>query len=156
MLNAARFKIRRTLDLSDAEIQHATQLLSSLNPKPVAGLARADEANRRIMPDFIIATNENGALEATVLGNSFSEVRLNRHLVETLEALEKTPQPNAEQKSTAQYLRSKIGASSWLIDALRQRQHSLTATIQTILSLQSAYFKTGSVQQLRPMILKIV
>ena len=149
-------KIRRTLDLSEAEIQHATQLLSSLNPKPVAGLARADEANRRIIPDFIIATNENGALEATVLGNGFSEVRLNRRLVETLEALEKTPQPNAEQKSTAQYLRSKIGASSWLIDALRQRQHSLTATIQTILSLQAAYFKTGSVQQLRPMILKDV
>ena len=147
-------KIRRALNLSEADIEHATQLLSSLNPKPVSGLARPDEANQRIMPDFIISTNENGALEATVLGNGFSEVRLNRRLVETLEALEKTPKPSAEQKSTAQYLRSKIGASSWLIDALRQRQHSLTATIQTILSLQTAYFKTGSVQQLRPMILK--
>ena len=147
-------KIRRALNLSEAEIEHATQILSHLNPKPVVGLARADEANRRILPDFAISTNENGELEAHVLGGGFSDVRLNRKLVETLEALEKTPKPNREQKNTAQYLRSKIGAASWLIDALRQRQHSLTATIKTIVELQTAYFKTGDLQKLRPMILK--
>jgi RNA polymerase sigma-54 factor len=75
-------------------------------------------------------------------------------MLETLDALEKSPEKNAKNRSAAQYLKSKIGSAQWLISALEQREYSLTRTIETIVALQEAFFLSGNIKTLRPMILK--
>ena len=75
-------------------------------------------------------------------------------MLETLDALEKSPEKNANNRNAAQYLKSKIGSAQWLISALEQREYSLTRTIETIVALQEAFFLSGNIKTLRPMILK--
>ncbi len=148
-------KIKQNIQISDEELRAAIQLLSSLNPKPVSGLARPEDVTRRITPDFIVTPKDDATFDIQVTsGLSPSDLRLNHRYIEMLEALDKTPQPTREQRSNAQYLRSKVSSAQWFIDALKQREDSLGRTIKTIVFLQQEFFRTGDFKSLRPMILK--
>lgn len=149
-------KIKQALSLSDEELRHAVHLLSNLNPKPVSGMARPEEITRHITPDFTVATKDDGNFEITVANIGTTDLRVSGHYNEMLTALEKTPAPTKEQKANAQYLRSKVNAAQWFIDAMKQREDSLTRTIHTIVTLQQEFFRTGDFKKLRPMILKDV
>jgi RNA polymerase sigma-54 factor len=150
-------KVKNALQVSDGEFRLAVQLISQLNPKPVSGLSRPEDITRHIAPDFIVLPKEGGnGFEITIMGIGASDLRINHKYNDLLFALETAPTPTREQKSNAQYLRSKVNAAQWFIDALKQREDSLTRTIHTIVALQQPFFTTGDVKQLRPMILKDV
>ena len=146
-------KIQSGLAINSEVLKLALHIISSLNPKPVNGMAFSDSAKQVITPDFIV-TNDEGHLEIMVLGTTQHRIQLNPNMLETLNALEKSPVKSASKRDTAQYLKSKIGAAQWLISALEQRNHSLTCTIETIVTLQQVFFLTGDYKKLRPMILK--
>lgn len=146
-------KIQSALKIDSESLKNALHIISSLNPKPVNGIASTGDTNQVITPDFVVTENE-GQLEITVLGINTKKIRLSPNMLETLEALEKTPEKNAAKRDAAQYLKSKIGSAQWLINALEQREYSLTRTIETIVALQEAFFRTGDFSRLRPMILK--
>ena len=146
-------KIQSALDIDSDELKAALNIISSLNPKPVSGISTTNDTTPIITPDFIV-TNTEGQLEITVLGIHTHKIKLNGHMLETLEALEKAPKKNTENRNAAQYLKSKIGSAQWLITALEQRAYSLTSTIETIVALQRTFFLTGDFKKLRPMILK--
>ncbi len=146
-------KIKNALHIDNVILKNAIELIGSLNPKPVNGIASMNNEIITIVPDFIVTDNE-GHLEITVLGINHYRVKLNQNMLETLEALEKSPDKNANNRSAAQYLKSKIGSAQWLISALEQREYSLTRTIETIVALQEKFFRTGDIRTLRPMILK--
>ena len=60
------------------------------------------------------------------------------------------------QKDAVQFIKQKLDAAKWFIDAIKQRQQKLFVTMSTIMYYQENYFLTGDEQQLRPMILKDV
>ncbi len=146
-------KIQTALNIDSETLKSAIQIISSLNPKPVSGIAAFGDVTQVISPDFIV-TNDEGHLEITVLGINTHKIKLNPNMLETLDALEKSPEKNANNRNAAQYLKSKIGSAQWLISALEQREYSLTRTIETIVALQEAFFLSGNIKTLRPMILK--
>ena len=146
-------KIQSALNIDSDTLKSALHIISSLNPKPVNGIASTMDTNPIILPDFIVTNNE-GTLEITVLGINTYKVRLNGRMLETLDALEKSPEKNTAKRDATQYLKSKIGSAQWLISALEQREYSLTRTIETIVALQETFFLTGDFKKLRPMILK--
>ena len=148
-------KIQVALAIDSETLKSALHIISSLNPKPVNGMAFTDSAKQVITPDFIVTNNE-GQLEITVLGMTHHKIQLNPNMLETLSALEKSPAKSAATRDTAQYLKSKIGSAQWLISALEQRNHSLSCTIETIVALQQVFFLSGDYKKLRPMILKDV
>jgi RNA polymerase sigma-54 factor len=47
-----------------------------------------------------------------------------------------------------------VDAAKWFVDAVVQRQRTLTITMQAIVDRQQAYFMSGDETDLRPMILK--
>ena len=53
-----------------------------------------------------------------------------------------------------QFIKQKLDAAKWFIDAIRQRQQTLYLTMGAIMQYQKAYFLSGDEEQLRPMILK--
>ncbi|MEM7382427.1 MAG: RNA polymerase sigma-54 factor, partial [Bacteroidota bacterium] len=60
------------------------------------------------------------------------------------------------QKDTVLFIKQKLDAAKWFIDAIKQRQETLYVTMNAIMHHQEAYFLTGDERKLKPMILKDV
>jgi RNA polymerase sigma-54 factor len=58
------------------------------------------------------------------------------------------------QKEAVLFIKQKIDAAKWFIDAIKQRQHTLSSVMGTIMEYQREFFLTGDETRLRPMILK--
>lgn len=58
------------------------------------------------------------------------------------------------QKEAVIFIKQKIDAAKWFIDAIKQRQHTLLSTMNAIMQHQHEFFLTGDETTLRPMILK--
>ena len=58
------------------------------------------------------------------------------------------------QKEAVLFIKQKLDAAKWFIDAIRQRQQTLFVTMSAIMHYQKKYFLSGDEEQLRPMILK--
>ena len=52
------------------------------------------------------------------------------------------------------FIRSKIDAARWFIDAIRQRNETLTRTMTSIMQFQQEWFQEGDEGSLKPMILQ--
>lgn len=58
------------------------------------------------------------------------------------------------QKDAVMFIKQKLDAAKWFIDAIKQRQQTLLITMNAIMLRQEAYFLTGDERKLKPMILK--
>ncbi|MDX1333290.1 MAG: RNA polymerase sigma-54 factor, partial [Robiginitalea sp.] len=52
------------------------------------------------------------------------------------------------------FIKQKLDAAKWFIDAIKQRQQTLYTTMNAIMDYQKEYFLTGDERNLKPMILK--
>jgi RNA polymerase sigma-54 factor len=59
-----------------------------------------------------------------------------------------------EQKDAVLFIKQKLDAAKWFIDAIKQRQQTLYVTMNAIMNYQREYFLTGDERNLKPMILK--
>jgi RNA polymerase sigma-54 factor len=60
------------------------------------------------------------------------------------------------KQEAVQFVKQKIDAAKWFIDAINQRQTTLYKTMKAIVEMQEEYFLTGDEAKLKPMILKDV
>ena len=58
------------------------------------------------------------------------------------------------EKEAILFIKQKVDAAKWFIDAIKQRQNTLMITMKAILDFQRDFFATGDEAKLRPMILK--
>ena len=58
------------------------------------------------------------------------------------------------QKDAVQFIKQKLDAAKWFIDAIKQRQQTLFVTMSAIMYYQEAFLLSGDEMDLRPMILK--
>ena len=52
------------------------------------------------------------------------------------------------------FIKQKLDAAKWFIEAIKQRQQTLFVTMSSIMNYQKEYFLTGDERKLKPMILK--
>ncbi len=146
-------KIMKKLDLEDEEyIKDAIELIRKLNPKPggsSGGMART----QYLIPDFILS-NDNGDLELSLNSRNAPELRISRSYSEMLKAYDKSDKTDKKLKDTVSFVKQKLDAAKWFIDAIKQRQHTLLNTMRAIIDYQYEYFLEGDESKLRPMILK--
>ena len=64
------------------------------------------------------------------------------------------PEKNKSMQEAVLFIKQKLDAAKWFIDAIEQRYQTLFLTISAIVEYQSNYFLTGDEQNLKPMILK--
>jgi RNA polymerase sigma-54 factor len=146
-------KIMKKLDLEDEEyVKDAIELIRKLNPKPggsSGGMART----QYLIPDFILS-NDNGELELSLNSRNAPELRISRSYSEMLKAYDKSDKRDKKLKDTVSFVKQKLDAAKWFIDAIKQRQHTLLNTMRAIIDYQYEYFLEGDESKLRPMILK--
>lgn len=145
-------KIQRKLAISDSDLKCAVELITKLNPKPGAS-AGSGTAAQYIVPDFILVNN-SGKLELTLNARNAPELRVSRSYAEMLDTYEKSPKKDKTIKEAASFVKQKLDAAKWFIDAVKQRRHTLMKTMNAIVELQYDFFIDEDESKLKPMVLK--
>lgn len=150
-------KISKKLDIAEEDaddIKDIITLIAGLNPKPggtsnTTGVSK----NQVIIPDFIL-TNNDGKLELALNSRNAPELRISRSYTEMFKAYDKGDKKDKKLKEAVTFVKQKLDAAKWFIDAIKQRQHTLLRTMKAIVDFQYEYFQEGDETKLRPMILK--
>ncbi len=145
-------KLQDRFHLTEDELRLVFDEIAKLNPKPGGALSQSNQ-NNHIVPDFIM-TIENGNLKVTLNRRNAPELRISKNYKEMLSGYAESPIKNKSQQEAILFIKQKLDAAKWFIDAIEQRHQTLYLTINAIVDYQSAYFLTGDEQKLRPMILK--
>lgn len=146
-------KIQRSLLIDDEHLKEVIDQIIRLNPKPGGSVGEQSNHHQYVIPDFYV-TNQNGKLELTLNALNAPELRISEGYRDMLKEYERGSKKDKRQKEAVLFIKQKMDAAKWFIDAIRQRQHTLISTMQTILDHQKAFFLTGDETTLRPMILK--
>ncbi len=147
-------RIQQKLDLDDDELRAAINLILKLNPKPGESSAGGISARPQIVvPDFLLA-NDGGNLGLTLNARNAPELKVARSYTEMFQAYDKSAKKDKRLKETVQFVKQKLDAAKWFIDAIRQRQQTLLRTMDAIVRYQREFFLEGDEAKLRPMILK--
>jgi RNA polymerase sigma-54 factor len=147
-------KIQKKLDLDDEEyIRDAIELIVRLNPKPGGEIGSGIAKNQYVIPDFLL-NNNNGKLELALNSRNAPELRISRSYAEMFKAYDKSDKRDKKLKEAVSFVKQKLDAAKWFIDAIKQRQHTLLRTMQAIVDFQHDYFLEGDETKLKPMILK--
>ena len=146
-------KIQRGLDITDEQLRELIQWIVRLNPKPGGNLSEMNKAETYVVPDFFIANN-GGKLELTLNGRNAPELRISEGYRDMLKDYERGAKKDKRQKEAVLFIKQKIDAARWFIDAIKQRQQTLLLTMTAILEHQQDFFLTGDETEMRPMILK--
>ncbi|MFY8036066.1 MAG: RNA polymerase factor sigma-54, partial [Cyclobacteriaceae bacterium] len=149
-------RILKRLDLDDEDyIKDAIELIVRLNPKPGGEGTSGMVKNQYVIPDFILVNN-NGKLELSLNSRNAPELRISRSYNEMFHAYEKSDKKDKKLKEAVSFVKQKLDAAKWFIDAIRQRQLTLLKTMRAIVDFQFDYFLEGDETKLKPMILKDV
>jgi RNA polymerase sigma-54 factor len=147
-------KIQKKLDTEDEDfVRDAVELIIKLNPKPGGGGSTTMVKNQYIIPDFIL-TNNNGKLELALNSRNAPELRISRSYTEMFKAYDKSDKRDKKLKEAVSFVKQKLDAAKWFIDAIKQRQQTLLRTMKAIIDFQYDFFLEGDETKLRPMILK--
>lgn len=147
-------KIQKKLGTEDEEfVRDAMELIVKLNPKPGSGSSTGMVKNQYIMPDFVL-TNNNGKLELALNSKNAPELHISKAYTEMFKAYDKGDKKDKKLKEAVTFVKQKLDAAKWFIDAIKQRQHTLLRTMKAIVDFQYEFFLEGDETKLKPMILK--
>ena len=142
-------RIMDSLGIDEEELKIVLRLLASLKMKPVLDDGEGIAVNNNIIPDFILTVDEFGGVEVNLYKSRSSSLYINQSLMDTVHVA-----AASRDKTTTQYLKSKLSSAQWFVSAIKQREGTMMHIMKAMVDLQREYFKTGDVSLLKPMILK--
>lgn len=149
-------KITKSLNINDEQLKKIISEIVHLNPKPgnAWGGNVLEKSMATIVPDFILENDEN-QLTVHLNNSNIPELRVNNTYNEMFQdyASNKKNQTR-EMKDAVMFVKQKIDAARWFIDAIKQRQQTLLTTMMAIVQFQKEFFIEGDDTYLKPMILK--
>ena len=146
-------KIIQRYNIDEEQLKDVLEEIAKLSPK-VGGHfdTQTITINQEIIPDFIIQVKDNEVIP--MLNNKNAPtLRVSNEYKEILETYS-NDKSSAEHKQAALFIKQKLDAAKWYIDAVNQRQNTLIQTITAIAKMQKEYFITGDEKNIKPMILK--
>ena len=146
-------KLLQKFDITETQLKHAIHVIEHLNPKPGGSYAGNNRIVEHVVPDFAIKIVD-GELELTLNGRNAPELHVSREYNNMLKGYKESKEKSKSQKDAVQFIKQKLDAAKWFIEAIKQRQQTLFVTMSAIMHYQKEYFLTGDERKLRPMILK--
>ena len=145
-------KMLDKFDIDESLFKEGLLEIEKLNPKPGGAMSGIFQ-NTHIVPDFIL-TIENGEIQVNVNRRNAPELHVSTGYQEMLKGYKAASNKSKAQKEAVQFIKQKLDAAQWFIDAIQQRRQTLQLTIEAIVNHQYDYFLTGDERALKPMILK--
>ncbi len=146
-------KLMQRHDLSEAELKEAIAEIEKLNPKPGGAYSGNNRIVEHVVPDFTIRIVD-GELELSLNSRNAPELHVSREYSNMLASYKSAKEKSKSQKDAVLFIKQKLDAAKWFIDAIKQRQQTLYTTMDAIMDYQREYFLTGDERNLKPMILK--
>lgn len=146
-------KLLQRHNISKEQLKEAISEVERLNPKPGGAYSGNNRMVEHVVPDFSIKIVE-GELELTLNGRNAPELHVSKEYNNMLKGFKDAKEKSKSQKDTVMFIKQKLDAAKWFIDAIKQRQQTLFVTMSSIMQYQKEYFLTGDERNLRPMILK--
>lgn len=146
-------KIQKGLNLTEEDLKNAVNQIIRLNPKPGSNVGESSTAESYVIPDFFIHNNNN-KLELTLNSRNAPDLRVSEGYKDMLKEYDRGSKKDKRQKEAVIFIKQKIDAAKWFIDAIKQRQNTLYVTMDAIMNYQKEFFLTGDETMLKPMILK--
>ncbi len=143
--------LQQKLGIDEAALKQAIAVITRLNPKP--GGTEAGEVAPFLQPDFIV-TQVDGKLDIKLNGKNAPELRVSKSFQEMLQTYEKGNKQQKDIKEAVTFIKHKLDAASWFIQAIQQRQGTLMKTMESIVTKQYDFFLTGDDARLRPLKMK--
>ena len=149
-------QLRTTLHITELQAEVLIRELRKLNPKPGTSMGEPmGQSMQQITPDFIVDTHDDGSVTFVLNHGDVPELTVSQSFVDTLREYQTDKEHMSRQmKEALLYTKLKVDAAQNFIAAIRQRQHTLTVTMQAIIQWQHRFFEEGDEALLRPMILK--
>ena len=146
-------KLLQKHGIDEAELKEAISEIEKLNPKPGGSYSGSTKIVEHIVPDFTIRIVE-GELDLTLNSRNAPELHVSKEYSNMLQGYKQAKDKSKSQKDAVLFIKQKLDAAKWFIDAIKQRQQTLYITMNAIMQYQKEYFLTGDERKLRPMILK--
>lgn len=146
-------KLMEKLGISEEQLKKVIQEISKLNPKPGSSYAGNNKIAEQIVPDFSIKIID-GNLDLTLNSRNAPELHVSKEYNNMLKGYQESKEKSKSQKDAVLFIKQKLDAAKWFIDAIIQRQQTLLVTMNCIMHYQYEYFLTGDERKLKPMILK--
>jgi RNA polymerase sigma-54 factor len=146
-------KLMQKFNINEDQLRDAVEEIERLNPKPGGTYAGNNRIIEHIVPDFAIRIVD-GELELTLNGRNAPELHVSKEYSNMLKAYKASKEKSKSQKDAVLFIKQKLDAAKWFIEAVQQRQQTLFVTMSAIMNYQKEYFLTGDERKLRPMILK--
>lgn len=148
-------KIINKYDIEEEDLKDALEVISKLSPKVGGNFdTQTITINQEIIPDFVIQIKD-GQVIPFLNSRNAPTLRVSDEYKEILHTYSHDKN-SADHKQAALFIKQKLDAAKWYIDAINQRQNTLMQTIMAIVKLQKEYFLTGDEKNIKPMILKDV
>ncbi|RKF04226.1 RNA polymerase RpoN-/SigL-like sigma 54 subunit [Tenacibaculum lutimaris] len=146
-------KLLEKYNISEEQLKDVIHEISRLNPKPGSSYAGNNKIAEQIVPDFSIRIID-GNLDLTLNSRNAPELHVSREYNNMLKGYQDSKEKTKSQKDAVLFIKQKLDAAKWFIDAIKQRQQTLLVTMNAIMHRQEEYFLTGDERKLKPMILK--
>ncbi len=145
-------RIMSQTGMNSERLKAAMARILKLNPTPGGQVSDAyADHTRQVVPDFILDV-QDGEFVLTMPRFSVPEVKVNHKYADIL--MEAANSSERAKKDAASFVKKKLEAAKWFVDALRQRHTTLMTTMRAILDYQREYFLDGDETKIKPMILK--
>ncbi|MBR5249473.1 MAG: RNA polymerase factor sigma-54 [Bacteroidales bacterium] len=145
-------KIMTRLQITEEELKLAIEEIVHLNPRPGGQIDDSySEQTQQVVPDFLLDVVD-GELVLSMPKFSVPELRVNKRYADIL--MQSAQSQTRSSRETASFVKQKLDAAKWFVEAIKQRQNTLQNTMNAILEFQREFFIDGEETKLRPMVLK--
>ena len=145
-------KIMQSRGISEDDMKAVLKVILRLNPAPGGSVADSyADVTEQIVPDFVLK-DDDGEVSFIMPRFNIPEIRINKKYAAMLENARGGS--DREKKEAASFVKEKMDSAKWFVEALKQRQNTLSKTMQAIIDFQRVFFETGDETKLKPMVLK--
>jgi len=146
-------KIMQKYEIDEKTLKNAINEIAKLSPKVGGNFdTQTINLNQEIIPDFVISVKDNN-ISVALNSKNAPQLRVSDEYKEILTSYSRD-KASDDHKQAALFVKQKLDAAKWYIDAINQRQNTLMQTINAIIKLQKDYFLSGDERSIKPMILK--
>lgn len=146
-------KLLHKFSITEIQLKDAILEVEKLNPKPGSHYSGNTRMIEHVVPDFTIKIIDD-ELHLTLNGRNAPELHVSREYNNMLKGYKESKDKSKSQKDAVLFIKQKLDAAKWFIEAIMQRQQTLLITMSSIMHYQQEYFLTGDERKLKPMILK--
>jgi len=146
-------KIITKLNIKESELKESIKEIEKLNPKPGSAFSEPSKINSSIIPDFTIEIIDD-QLVLNLNSRNAPDLYISNDYKNMLSGYQETKKVSKSQKDAVLFIKQKLDAAKWFIEAINQRNQTLLMTMNAIIDFQKKYFLSGDESHLKPMILK--